>query len=79
MRVTSKIRQAKMANTYFSKIFSRSPFTAMQEHMAIVNECVHQLTPFFAAVLEADHKAAKKVYKEIGRLENRADAFQIWP
>lgn len=65
-----------MANTYFSKIFSRSPFTAMQEHMAIVNECVHQLTPFFAAVLQADHKAAKKVYKEIGRLENRADALK---
>jgi hypothetical protein len=65
-----------MASNYFSKIFSRSPFTAMQEHMMIVNECVHQLTPFFNAVLERDHVSARKVYKEIRRLENKADSLK---
>jgi predicted phosphate transport protein (TIGR00153 family) len=65
-----------MASNYFSKIFSRSPFTAMQEHMMIVNECVHQLTPFFNAVLEHDHAGARKVYKEIRRLENKADSLK---
>ena len=65
-----------MATSYFSKIFSHSPFTAMQEHMGIVNECVHQLSPFFNAVLTGDHKAAKKFYKDISRLENRADTLK---
>ena len=64
-----------MPSSYFSKIFSRSPFTAMQEHMDIVNECVHQLTPFFEAVLAHDHRAAKLVYKEARRLENKANVL----
>jgi len=76
MRVNLKSGQVKMAGNYFSKIFSRSPFTAMQEHMHIVNECVHLLTPFFKAVLKRDHGSAKKVYKEISRLENKADALK---
>ncbi len=65
-----------MPSNYFSKIFSRSPFTAMQEHMLIVNQCVHQLSPFFDAVLKDDHAKAKEVYKEIGKLENKADALK---
>jgi hypothetical protein len=65
-----------MTSNYFSKIFSRSPFTAMQEHMDIANECVHQLTPFFAAALQHDFVAAKKVYKDIRRLENKADVLK---
>jgi hypothetical protein len=65
-----------MASNYFSRIFSRSPFTAMQEHMSIVNECVHHLSPFFGAVLQRDHTAAKKIYKEIRKLENRADTLK---
>ena len=65
-----------MPSNYFSKIFSRSPFTAMQEHMDIVNQCVHQLSPFFKAVLKEDHDKAKEVYKEIGKLENKADTLK---
>ena len=76
MRPNSKPEHLKMANSYFSKIFSQSPFTAMQEHMEIVDQCVHQLTPFFKAVLKQDHSAAKEVYKEIRKLENKADALK---
>jgi len=65
-----------MKSNYFARIFSRSPFTAMQEHMEIVNECVHKLTPFFEAVLGHDHSAARKGYKEIRRLENKADGLK---
>jgi predicted phosphate transport protein (TIGR00153 family) len=65
-----------MASNYFSKIFSQSPFTAMQEHMEIVDQCVHQLTPFFKAVLKQDNSAAREVNKEIRRLENKADALK---
>lgn len=65
-----------MASNYFSKIFGRSPFTAMQEHMLIVDQCVSQLTPFFTAVLKEDHAKAKEVYKEISKLENKADALK---
>ena len=65
-----------MASNYFSKIFSRSPFTAMQEHMSIANECVHQLTPFFKAVLKEDFTKSKEVYKEISKLENKADSLK---
>lgn len=65
-----------MASNYFSKIFSQSPFTAMQEHMTIVEQCVVQLTPFFSAVLQADHAKAKEVYKDICKLESKADTLK---
>ncbi len=48
----------------------------MQEHMDIVMHCVHQLRPFFEAVLKQDHANAKDVYREIGKLENSADALK---
>ena len=65
-----------MASNYFSKIFGRSPFVAMQGHIEIVDQCVHQLSPFFKAVLKGDHAQAKEVYKEIGKLENKADVLK---
>jgi len=65
-----------MASNYFSKIFSQSPFTAMQEHMDIVEQCVQQLPLFFSAVLKEDHSKAKEVYKEISKLEHKADALK---
>jgi len=65
-----------MASNYFSKIFGRSPFGAMQDHMSIVDQCVHLLSPFFKSVLEGDHARAKEIYREIGKLENKADALK---
>jgi predicted phosphate transport protein (TIGR00153 family) len=64
-----------MAIHYFSKIFSQSPLTAMQDHMEIANQCVGQLIPFFKSVLEKDHSKAKEAYKEINKLENKADSL----
>jgi predicted phosphate transport protein (TIGR00153 family) len=65
-----------MASYYFSKIFSQSPFTAMQNHMEIADQCVAQLIPFFAYVLEKNHAKAKEVYIVIGKLENQADKLK---
>ena len=65
-----------MASNYFSKIFSRSPFSSMQEHMIIVDQCVQNLSPFFDAVLKQDHTKAKELHKEIGKLENKADTLK---
>ncbi len=65
-----------MAKNYFSKIFSQSPFTAMQNHMDIVEQCVLQLPLFFKAILNEDHSKAKEVYKEICKLENKADTLK---
>lgn len=48
----------------------------MQEHMVIADECVSQLTPFFDAVLQQDHKQAKAIYKQISKLENKADSLK---
>jgi len=44
--------------------------------MDTVMHCVHQLRPFFEAVLKQDHAKAKDVYREIGKLENSADALK---
>jgi len=76
MRINQIRKQEKMSRNYFSKIFSRSPFTAMQEHMKIVDECVRLLSPFFEAVLNHDHKQAMVVYKDIRKLENKADTLK---
>lgn len=65
-----------MASNYFSKIFSNSPFTAMQDHMTIVEQCVSQLPTFFQAVLKEEHAEAREVYKEISKLENKADTLK---
>lgn len=65
-----------MASHYFSKIFSQSPFSAMQDHMDIVDQCVEQLIPFFTCVLKEDHSKAKEVYKTISQLENMADSLK---
>ncbi|HEY5740255.1 MAG TPA: TIGR00153 family protein [Gammaproteobacteria bacterium] len=65
-----------MPKNYFSRIFSQSPFKAMQEHMAIVEECVHQLGPFFKAAIKGDQDKVKQLYKQISKLENRADTLK---
>ena len=48
----------------------------MQEHMEIVEQCVQKLPLFFKAVLSEDHAKAKEVYKEICKLEHKADALK---
>ena len=65
-----------MPKNYFSRIFSQSPFKAMQEHMAIVDTCVHQLSPFFKAAIKGDQSRVKQICKQIRKLENQADTLK---
>ncbi len=44
--------------------------------MVIVEQCVSLLLPFFTAVLKEDHNKAKELCKDIGKLENKADALK---
>jgi hypothetical protein len=44
--------------------------------MSIVDQCVHLLSPFFEAILKGDQAQAKEIYKEIGKLENKADVLK---
>ncbi|OOV87052.1 TIGR00153 family protein [Oceanospirillum linum] len=57
----------------FSKLFGRSPFGPMQDHMSKSFNCAEQLIPFFQAVLAEDWEHAEKLQQRIAVLENEAD------
>ncbi len=57
----------------FSKIFGRSPFKPLQEHMNKVYETVALLDPFMRAVISKDWKSATKIQEDIISHENQAD------
>lgn len=61
-----------MSNT-FSKLFGRSPFGPMQDHMSKSFNCAEQLIPFFQAVLAEDWEQAEALQQRIAVLENEAD------
>lgn len=58
---------------YFSTIFAKSPIKPLQEHMAVAQECISELAPFFAAVFENDFDEAVIIQQRISSLENEAD------
>lgn len=64
--------ETHMSNT-FSKLFGRSPFGPMQDHMNKSFNCAEQLIPFFNAVLAEDWDEAAKLQQRIAVLENEAD------
>ncbi len=57
----------------FSKLFGRSPFGPMQDHMSKSFNCAEQLIPFFQAVLAEDWEHAETLQQRIAVLENEAD------
>lgn len=57
----------------FSKLFGRSPFGPMQDHMSKSFNCAEQLIPFFQAVMAEDWDQAKTLQQRIAALENEAD------
>ncbi|HET6655911.1 MAG TPA: TIGR00153 family protein [Gammaproteobacteria bacterium] len=65
-----------MANTYFAGIFGHSPIKPLQEHMAKVVECVHELRPFTEAVIAGDWEQAGALRRSIIDLEHQADAMK---
>lgn len=65
-----------MARTTIGSLFGSSPIKPLQQHMASVQACVKELTPFIDAVLEGDWDKASKQRKKIADLENEADTLK---
>lgn len=57
----------------FLKLFARSPFKPLSDHMQTVLETVNTLTPFFEAAFAKDWDKASNLQQEISALENKAD------
>ena len=55
------------------KLFGRSPFAALQQHMEKAHECAAEAVPFFDAVLAEDWDAALVLQQRIQQLEEQAD------
>ena len=55
------------------KLFGRSPFAALQQHMEKAHECAAEVIPFIDAVLAEDWDAALVIQKRIQQLEEHAD------
>lgn len=65
-----------MPDSIFPKLFGRSPFSPMQEHMKIAATCTSELMGFVRLCLEEDWDSASKIVQEIHELEERADAIK---
>ncbi|MDK1024146.1 MAG: TIGR00153 family protein [Gammaproteobacteria bacterium] len=57
----------------FSRLFGKSPFDPVQEHMGVAHECVAELVLFVGAVIKNDWEAAEKSAETVYRLESKAD------
>ncbi|MCP4727492.1 MAG: TIGR00153 family protein [bacterium] len=55
------------------KLFGRSPFGPLMEHMKIVKTCVEKIIPFFEAAEKKDKEGLEKIAKEVFDLEGQAD------
>ncbi len=65
-----------MAGAYLSGIFGSSPVRPLQEHMAKVVECAHELIPFTEAVISNDRDRRGHHHQRIIDLEHKADALK---
>ena len=58
------------------KLFGRSPFRPIQEHMEVVHECVETVLPLFEALRDRDRAALLRHKQQICELENRSDELK---
>lgn len=54
-------------------LFGRSPFRRLQQHMAVVAECVEEMVPLFEALTEEDRDKIAELKETIFALEGQAD------
>ncbi|HEY5790884.1 MAG TPA: TIGR00153 family protein [Gammaproteobacteria bacterium] len=62
-----------MALSPFTNLFGRSPFTALQQHMRVVTECVDAVPELFEALCADDQTRLVAAQERIFALEDRAD------
>ncbi len=58
---------------YLSGLFGTSPVASLQEHMALVDECVTKLVDLFEAMSCGDTDSVEKIYYKMAELEQKAD------
>ncbi|KPK33720.1 MAG: phosphate transport regulator [Chlamydiae bacterium SM23_39] len=56
-----------------AKLFGKSPFTPLQNHMKKVSSCIKELPSLFIAISEKDMKKIEVIAKKISKLEHEAD------
>ncbi|NOY78650.1 MAG: TIGR00153 family protein [Calditrichaeota bacterium] len=56
-----------------AKLFGKSPFLPLQEHMNLVRECAHKVPELFVALKAKDYEKFDQLVKDISELEHRAD------
>jgi len=60
----------------FSKLFGQSPFTALQEHMLVVQECAHEVQPLIESLVAGDQAEVERRKTRIFELEADADRIK---
>ncbi|MEE9256928.1 MAG: TIGR00153 family protein [bacterium] len=58
------------------QLFTKSPFGALQEHMAKGGECVGLVHGMFEALLNEDAEGLAALAKQVSKLEHRADEIK---
>ena len=64
------------SESYFSKVFGKSPISPLQQHMQAVLECVSVLPDFFTAVGNEDWDEATRLQQQIADREVEADRLK---
>ena len=60
----------------FKNLLGKSPFTALQGHMRVVLECVHEVPPLFDALAKGDREGVKSAKDRIFEREAEADKIK---
>jgi predicted phosphate transport protein (TIGR00153 family) len=60
----------------FSRMFGKSPFTALQKHMRVVAECSHEVQPLIEAMIAGDQGRVIERKDRIWALEAQADQIK---
>lgn len=64
------------SNNPLANLFGKSPFAAIQAHMRVVLECVHEVPPLFERLAEGDEKGVKVAMEKIFEREAEADSIK---
>ena len=56
-----------------AKLFGKSPFAPLQQHMNKVAACIAELEEAFAAFFNSEYKKMEIIAKRLSKLEHEAD------
>ena len=58
------------------KLFRKSPFKAVQEHMRVVAKCMDEFKLLFDALFKKDQNGVKEIAEKIDKIESEADEIK---